>query len=166
MRSFYQGSHGDWKTWKMKMVIEKSWNMEFAISHGILSVMEFCHPPPSPNRTKFIIVSHHQEIKQQSRNEYFRMFSTKCHGNGNSGNGHGEVMETYFVKSVGTLFYASIELDVSFWDFVRLFFFNSKILIKYPQTTPRNTPGSAPGNYGNLAFRGCRLLKSLCPPYI
>ena len=32
-----QGSHGDWKTWKMKMVMEKSWNMK-----NWPKVMEFC----------------------------------------------------------------------------------------------------------------------------
>ena len=33
-----QGSHGDWKTWKMKMVMEKSWNMT-----KWPKVMEFCY---------------------------------------------------------------------------------------------------------------------------
>ena len=32
-----QGSLGDWKTWKMKMVMEKSWNMK-----KWPKVMEFC----------------------------------------------------------------------------------------------------------------------------
>ena len=32
-----QGSHGDWKTWKMKMVVEKSWNMK-----NWPKVIEFC----------------------------------------------------------------------------------------------------------------------------
>ena len=32
-----EGSHGDWKTWKTKMVMEKSWNMK-----NWPKVMEFC----------------------------------------------------------------------------------------------------------------------------
>ena len=32
-----QGSHGDWQTWEMKMVMEKSWNMK-----NWPKIMEFC----------------------------------------------------------------------------------------------------------------------------
>ena len=32
-----QGSHRDWKTWKMKVVMEKSWNMK-----NWPKVIEFC----------------------------------------------------------------------------------------------------------------------------
>ena len=32
-----QGPHRDWKTWKMKMVMEKSWNMK-----NWPEVVEFC----------------------------------------------------------------------------------------------------------------------------
>ena len=33
-----QGSHREWKTWKMKIVMEKSWNIE-----NKPKVMEFCN---------------------------------------------------------------------------------------------------------------------------
>ena len=33
----FQGSHGGWKIWKVKMVMEKSWNMK-----NWPKVMEFC----------------------------------------------------------------------------------------------------------------------------
>ena len=59
--SIYQGSHRNWRTWKMKMVREHE---KLAKSHGILcSVMEiyqFC-PQIVPNVYFF---GHHQEIKQ------------------------------------------------------------------------------------------------------
>ena len=32
------GSYGDWKTWKIQMVMEKSWNM-----NNWPTVMEFCY---------------------------------------------------------------------------------------------------------------------------
>ena len=36
-QSLTQGSHRDWRTWKMKVVKEKSWNMQ-----NWPKVMEFC----------------------------------------------------------------------------------------------------------------------------
>ena len=39
-----QGSNRDWKTWRMKMVMEKSWNMKNwpKVMEICDSVMEFC----------------------------------------------------------------------------------------------------------------------------
>ena len=41
---YQQGSHRDWKAWKMKMVMEKSWNMKNwpKIIEFCDSVMYFC----------------------------------------------------------------------------------------------------------------------------
>ena len=69
--------------------------------------MEFCDQP-----AKF--VSFFVTAKKLSRNLeclHFPMFSAKCRkqkigkrdGHGKSRNGHGKVMEKYFVKYVGTL---------------------------------------------------------------
>ena len=70
-----QVSHRDWKTWKMKMVMEKPWNMknwpkviDFVISHGILLIL-----PPELSGREMVMENHKM------------------------------VMEKYFVKSVGTL---------------------------------------------------------------
>ena len=46
-QNLYQGSHGDCKTWKMKIVMEKSWNMK-----NLPKVMEFCDQ--SWNFTNFV----------------------------------------------------------------------------------------------------------------
>ena len=56
-----QGSHGDWKTWKMKMVVEKSWNMK-----NWPTVMEY------------VFCCHHQEIRQRPKSlisDIFRKMS-------------------------------------------------------------------------------------------
>ena len=48
--AFQKGaSYRDWKTWKMKVVMEKSWNIKknFVISHGILPIWPL-------NFTKFV----------------------------------------------------------------------------------------------------------------
>ena len=42
-----QGSHGDWKTWKMKMVIEKSWNVKkwpkvIQFCDSVMEFYQFC----------------------------------------------------------------------------------------------------------------------------
>ena len=59
-----QGSHGDWKTWKMKIVMEKSWNM-----NNWPKVMEFCHQ--SWNCTKlYHICYQHLGIKHRCRKSF------------------------------------------------------------------------------------------------
>ena len=52
-----------------------------------------------------------KKLSRNLENPHFPMFATKCHkckignrdGHGKSRNGHGKVMENYFVKYVGTL---------------------------------------------------------------
>ena len=105
-------SHGDWKTWKMKIVIEKSWNMK-----NWPKVMKFCNQ--SWNMKNFVpkfyqICIFFVSAKKLSSNlesPHFPMFSAKCcecrigkrDGPRKSRNGHGKVMDKYFVKYVGTL---------------------------------------------------------------
>ena len=43
------GSHGDWKTWKMKMVMEKSWNVKnwpkvIEFCDSVMEFYQFCPP--------------------------------------------------------------------------------------------------------------------------
>ena len=99
-----QGSHLD---------MEKSWDMKtLAKSHVILlSVLEFyklyqiC-----------VFFATTKKLSIDVERPYFPMFSTKCHeckidekdGHGKLRNGHGTVMDKYFVKSVGTLVYVPV----------------------------------------------------------
>ena len=102
----------------MKMVIEKSLNMKnwpkvmefcdqswnFVISHGILLNL------PS-NFIKFVCFVTAKKFSRGLESLHFPMFSPKCReckigkrdGHGKSRNGHGKVVEKYFVKYVGTL---------------------------------------------------------------
>ena len=106
LTTYTQGSNEDWKTWKMKMVMEKSWNMKNwpKVMDFFVSVMEFY---------QFCIFS--VAAKKLSSDLKKSAFSAKCckfkigqrDGHGKSRNGrHGKVMEKYFVKSVGTLYTA------------------------------------------------------------
>ena len=90
-----QGSHRDWKTWKMKVVMEKSWNVKkswnFVTSHGNLPILP-------PKYTKFICC-----LPPLFRKWPLICKIAKRDGHGNMTNGHGKVIENNFVKSVGTL---------------------------------------------------------------
>ena len=86
------GSHGDSKTWKMKMVMDKSWNMknwpklwDFVISHGNLRIL--------PNLDVFATVKKLSiDVESQMQNGGERgSWKTK------------KLSWTSIVKSVGTL---------------------------------------------------------------
>ena len=107
-----QGSHGDGKTWKMKMVMEKSWNMK-----NWPKVMECCdqswnftnYAPKFYQIYMFFVTA--KKLISNLESPHFPMFSTKCReckfgkrdGRGKSRNVHGKVMDKSFVKYVGTL---------------------------------------------------------------
>ena len=102
-----QGSHRDWKTWKMKTVMEKSWNMK-----NWPKVMESCDR--SGNFTNFapelyqicMFLATTKKLSIDVEIRIFQCFSSErreCKINGKLRNGHGKVIEKYFVKSVGTL---------------------------------------------------------------
>ena len=91
----------------MKRVMEKSWNMK-----NWPKVIEFCDQ--SWNLTNF---AHNffvtiKKLTSNLESLHFLMFSAKCRvckigktdGHAKSRNGHGKVMEKYFVKYVGTLY--------------------------------------------------------------
>ena len=97
-----QGSHGDWITWKMKMVMEKSWNMEnWPKSHGILlSVIEFYQFCPQMYQScMFFATTKKLTIDLESL--HFATCSVKCRickitkrdGHEKLTNVHGKVME-------------------------------------------------------------------------
>ena len=103
---YLQGSHRDWKTWKMKMVMEKSWNMK-----DLPKVTEFCDQswnltnftPPNCAKFVFFLVTT-KKLSSDLDSPHFPMFSVKrrkCKIG--KKDGQGKVMEKYFVKSVGTL---------------------------------------------------------------
>ena len=79
----------------MKMVMEQSWNMK-----NWPKVMEFCDQ--SWNFTNF---PPKKKLSSNLKSLHFPMFSAKCReckigkgdGHGKSKNGHGKVMEKYFV---------------------------------------------------------------------
>ena len=106
-------SHGDWKTLetlKMKVVMEKSWNMKnwpkFLITHGILPIL-----PPSFIKFVFYLVTT-KKLSRDLESLHFLTYSAKrrkckirkIDGHGKSRNYHGKVMEKYVFKSVGTLY--------------------------------------------------------------
>ena len=94
------------------MVMEKSWDM-----NNWPKVMEFCDH--SWNFTNFgsrfyqicIFFVTTKKLSSDLESRYCPTFSAKCleckfrkrEGHGKSRNGHGKVMDKYFVKSVGTL---------------------------------------------------------------
>ena len=106
---FIQGSHRDWKTWKIKVVMKKSWNMQ-----NWPKVMEFCYQswnftnvaPKLYKICMFLVTTEKLSICVES--QHFLVYSAKCRkckmekrdGHGKLKNCHGK----YFVKSVGTLF--------------------------------------------------------------
>ena len=66
-----QGSHRDLKTWKMKMVIEKSWNMK-----KWQKVMEFYQFSPQ-FVLNFLITT--KKLSSDLESLHFLIFSAKCH---------------------------------------------------------------------------------------
>ena len=90
-------------------------------------VMEFCDQ--SWNFTNFAPELHHiciflvtnKKLSSDLESPHFPMFSAKCceykigkrDGHGKSMNGHGKVMDKYFVKSVGTLIMLCVDLWIS-----------------------------------------------------
>ena len=104
--------HAGFLDWIMKMVMEKSWNMQ-----NWPKVMEFCYQ--SWNFTNFapelyeicMYFATTEKFRICVESPYFPMFSAKCcdckieqgDGHGKLRNGHGKVIEKYFVKYVGTL---------------------------------------------------------------
>ena len=69
-----QGSHRDWKTWKTKVVLEKSWDMK-----NWPKVMEFCDQYgilPS-NCTKFAHFSITETLNFHVFSDVFRKMSQK-----------------------------------------------------------------------------------------
>ena len=100
----WQGSHGDWKTWKMKMVMEKSWNLK-----TWSKVMEFWHYSWNFTNSahESYVFCHHKKLSIDVESVHFLMFSAKsCECRIDKRDGHGKVMKRYFVKSVGTLIWA------------------------------------------------------------
>ena len=102
------GSHGDWKTWKMKMVLEKSWNMT-----NWPKVMEFCDQswnftnfaPKLYQICSFFVTS--KKLSSVLESAHFLTFSAKCKckirkrdGHEKSRNGHGKVMGKYLLSSL------------------------------------------------------------------
>ena len=91
-----QDSHGDWKTWKMKMVMEKSWNMK-----NWPKIMEFC--AQSWNVTNFarklcqicIFLATTKKLSSDLESPHFHECKI------GKKYGHGK----YFFKSVGTLIF-------------------------------------------------------------
>ena len=107
-----QGSHGDWTTWKMKVVMEKSWNMT-----NWPKVMEFCYqswnlPILSPRIVLdlYVFLSSLRNLASMQKAE-MPTFSAKCRkckidkrdGHVKLRHGHRKVTEKYSFKSVGTL---------------------------------------------------------------
>ena len=96
----------------MKMVMEKSWNMK-----NWPKVMEFCDQslnfttfaPKFDQICSFLVTN--KKFSSNLKSLHFPTFSAKCRkckigkreGHAKSRNGHGKVMEKYFVASVGTL---------------------------------------------------------------
>ena len=99
------------------MVMEKSWNMK-----NWPNVMAFCDQSWyftnfAPKLYQiYIFFSYTKKLSSDLQSLQFLTFSTKCRtckigkqdGHGKSRNGHGKVMERYFVKSVGTLAFVKV----------------------------------------------------------
>ena len=108
-----QGSDGDWKTLKMKLVMEKSWNMKNwpEVMEFCDSVMEFYQFCPHFVLNLYFFWVTTKKLGRDLESLHFRSFSAKCHkfkirerdGHGKSRNGHGKVIEKYFVNSVRIL---------------------------------------------------------------
>ena len=99
-RTLQKGFHRDWKTWKIKMVMEKSWNMQ-----NWSKVMEFCCQSWSFTNfaselfviCKFFAITENLSICVESLP--FPVFSAKCReckienrdGHSKLRNGHGKI---------------------------------------------------------------------------
>ena len=96
-----QGSQGDMKTWKMKIDMEKSWNMK-----NWPKLMEFCDQSWNstnftPNFIKFVFFVTTKKLSRNLESPHFLTFSAKCceceirkgYGHGKLRNGHGRVMK-------------------------------------------------------------------------
>ena len=119
------------------MVMEKSWNMK-----SWPKVIQFCDQ--SWNFTNFapkfdqICISFvtSKKLSSNLENPHFQTFSAKCRkfkigkrdGHGKSRNGHGKIMETYFVKYMGTLFTESSQYSIL------LSYYNNDLIFPYIAT--------------------------------
>ena len=65
-----QGSHGGWKTWKMKMVMEKSWNMTNWLK--VMEFYQFCH-----QIVCFFATT--KKLSMDVKSPHFLMFFTEHH---------------------------------------------------------------------------------------
>ena len=98
------------KPGKMKMVIEKSWSMKNWPK--VMEVMEFYQFCPQFVLNLFFLVTT-KKLSSGLESLHVLTFSEKrckfkigeTDGHEKSRNGHGKVIEKYFLKSVGTLIY-------------------------------------------------------------